>query len=730
MPATIAIAAPQNRMRDSYAAAPNLDLTLRSNGEEGVQVMDSFGTFNQAGFDAPTTAPALAIGTAGSGLTKGTWVGYLYVYAAKTKYPLVDAGTSAGGSIAPRSNPSPSGNINILGASTNYHVNVTLITTGRLDISHIWVYRTQYFTTQQEAIDAADAGTAFYIGEIANNPNVPTVIYDDGTTVAAGEQCDTDNFTAPQFQFCQYFDPYFWGFGNFAFIASCVVATDGTFSVTDLTYKLFPGRNAQVISFAGITTGGFDGHGSYYYRNVGDYLGRVYLDQALTQQGLLDFSGTTQLKIQGQSNILYRSKPHNPFAWGSTEYVGSIRVPSLYTFKIGGGNGTAMAIIPNLNLLKLDTDSPSVSYVLNLRLAGTPSFEISKRELSRGASVSNHFAQFATEIESGNTVLWGYDFKSSSILQCDGSSQISVSSKIFDTLRSFTIAGFNHGIYDSQTELAVFWFSTGGTRNDLAVLYHVPTGNWSTHLDYDVSASATIYDSATGENKTIVGTSTGLVGQAFVDGLTQNWVPNTKPVYIKFTTIAQALPDYTLQADTAAFDTTTPWYWLNTFVRLIPEFGGGVWNKQAAVYAQITSIISNTNITVRVVNGQLPDPVGNMFGFIGYNPTTLIKYSQLNSPTIQKQLTEFFLTGKNVRDLTSKTGWSYQFALELSLFNVFATIANGTPQHFNFNGAQGFYNKSLSSTLEFSSIIGLQLDFISDNIPIEIKDYSLIFENS
>lgn len=754
MIAKVAIAGPQNAHRDCYAAAPNLDLTLRSNGEETVQVMDSFGNFVQAGFDPPAVAPTLALGAGGGGLTDATFVGYVYVYVAKLNYPLVDAGTSGGGSIAPRSNPSPSATINITGGA--HHVTVTLPTSTRLDISHIWIYRTLYFTTLQEATDAINAGTAFWIGEIANNSTVTTINFDDGLTIAAGEEVDTDCFTAPQFQFCAYFDPYFWGFGNFAMVANCTIAADGSFAFTDSTQRFFSGRNGQTISFAGITTGGYDGHGNYYLLVTNtNGSGRCMLDQALTSFGTLPSTGTTVATIKGQQNILYRSKPHDPFAWGDTTLIGDIRVPALYAFRIGGGVGTAIAIIPNLNLLKLDTEAPGISYVLNLRLAGTPAFEDSKRELSRGFSVTNHFSQFSTLNENGNTVLWGYDFKSSSVLQCDGSTQIPISSKVFDTLRSLQLFEFNHGIYDDHTELAIFWFSTGlyGEQNDLAILYHVPTGNWSLHIDHDVSCSDTIFDSLTGENKTIVGTSKGLIGQALAEDVVRDWTQNLQSTFNIISTNPGA--DATFQNINGPFigigtglpnSNPTILQILGVYIQIYPlQKPGSFYTTLYPTIAKIVAVPASDTIDVKFIVGgpSVPlDPLATVVGiYFGAHPTFISKFTQLSSPTTQKQLTEIFLNAEGIGSLNTDFASGQLFGVEFRLSpnldddfsadRYFGTIALAYMQRLVPTGGAAwdiFYNKNLNTSINFSSILGFHLEFSPGNI--SLKDYSLIFENS
>lgn len=724
----VAIGTPQKRKRDSYATAPNLDLTLRSNGEELVQLMDSYGQFTQAGFDPPTVSPVLTLGAAG--LIPNGWYGYIYVYAAELNYPLVDSGSGIG-SIAPRSNPSPSGTIQMVAGPK--HINVKVATTTRGDISHIWIYRTIVFTTQQEALDAVNAGTAFYVGEIPNNPNLATLTYDDNLVIAAGGECEIDNYPAPMFQYCAYFSPYFWGFGNDAYTADCSLGADGSFVIALDEFDMFPGRNRQLVTFEGISTGGYDGHGNFYYLNTGTRSGRAMLNATLTTNAPVDFSGTTRVTIKGQSNILYRSKPNNPLSWGETDLTTETRTPHLFAFRIGGGDGTAIAIIANLNLLKLDTRGPSICFVLNLRLAGTSSFEESLRELSRGYSVSNHFSQFSTQAYNSNAVLWGFDFKSRSILQCDGSSQIPISSKVFETIRRFLPFEFNHGIYDDATELAIFWMQDDAypaDSNTTAILFHVPTGNWSLHIDFDVLCSARILDSETEQYKTVVGTSYGLIGQAFFGTKANNWIPSSKPKYAKFDLISSVGDLYTISevASVAIFDITHPEYWEGNYIFICAIDTTLTVDKLDYVICQIIKVIDAHTISILSYGGALITGTP-LFGFIGAYPTEFEKYTQLSSSSEQKQLTEMFATATNIRNLSTIAGWGFQYGIELTLNNVFNQPASVEFFHFQFNEAQGYYNKDLSKGIEFSSIIGLRVILIGELL-IEMKDYSLSFQNA
>src|SRR4030095_1475197 len=142
------LAGTQNRWKDSYAAAPVLGLTLRANGEERVKVFDGVALLVNAGIDAPTVAPTCAAGSAGGSLTNGKFVAYRYVYAATIRYPYVENAITAGGSPAPRSNPSPRSAVFTVTATGKCVVTVTGTT--RLDIDRIWIYRTNQFSTSAD----------------------------------------------------------------------------------------------------------------------------------------------------------------------------------------------------------------------------------------------------------------------------------------------------------------------------------------------------------------------------------------------------------------------------------------------------------------------------------------------------------------------------------------------------------------------------------------------------
>lgn len=527
MPGRIVISNPQNLVKDCYASAPKIDLTVRANGEESVMVMNALGQWVVAGFNSPSVSAGISAALPTGSFTANMYWAYQYVYVAKIAYPLVENAQTGGGSVAPRTNPSPK-------TTTDSVTNIdqktlSIPTTQRSDLSHIWIYRTAYFSTAQQASDFADAGNLFWIGEVANNPNLASVNFIDNGSVAGLEQIENDNFTAPIFDKVVFADPYFWGFGNSVFSASVSVDTTGLIAITD-SNKWFDGRNAQTITFDGITSGGYNAQGSFYFKQIDNFTAQLYDDIALTQTVGLDVNGTTTCYIRGESTTLYRSKPRNPFSWGSTDLIGDVQVPSPYAFGVGGGNGTALAVIASLNLLKLDTELPNRTYTLNLKNAGTPNFEPSLRIISDVFSVSNQHSQFSAILQQGQNVLWGMDSKSFSIIQCDGASQNVISDEVYNTMRNLSDVYedrlLSHGIYCPRLEMNCMFFKTFGVTGQAVnkmVYYHAPTGYWGILDCMDVLCSSSIVDPAVGQQKIIVGTETGYVGEMFAEGQYQNW---------------------------------------------------------------------------------------------------------------------------------------------------------------------------------------------------------------
>ena len=252
----------QSRYRDSYAVSPQCGLVVRANGEEPVQVIGSNGQVYPAGITPPTFTPNVADGGTGN-LTIAQYVCYAYVYAAKTAFPLVNSPVAINGSLAPRSNPSPASSpFQIVGSVTRQN-SVTVQCTSIPWIDTIWLFRTAMFATAVQASTAAAAGDLYFISEAANVVGTSNIVITDnvisGTTLV-----ELDNYIAPQFQYVTYYDPYYYGWGNNTFIASCSYTTSGVVTLTG-TDTWFAGRNGQFATLASITSNGVDGHGLFYF---------------------------------------------------------------------------------------------------------------------------------------------------------------------------------------------------------------------------------------------------------------------------------------------------------------------------------------------------------------------------------------------------------------------------------------------------------------------------------
>lgn len=525
----IVISNPQTRVKDVYAPAPKIDLTVRANGEEPVMVMDSLGSFHKAGLDVPMVAPTVTdSGSAGS-FSAGQYWYYEYVYVSKFKYPLIENAVTGGGSIAPRSNPSPKTGTD---SATNTHTKTIACPTSQdAVISHIWIYRTDYFGTDKEASDFATAGNLLWIGEVLNNPNSPSVNFSDNGTIVGLEQIENDNFVCPIFDKVVYADPFFYGFGNAVFVAQVTVASTGLISLVNYpTDQWYSGRNGQNITFDGITTGGYDNFGNFYFKQVTNQTGQLFQDLALTIPIGVNYTGSTNCYIKGLSTVLYRSKIRNPLSWGFTDLVGNLQVPQPYNFSVGGGVGTAIAVVPNLNLLKLDTEAPSKCYVLNLKNAGGPNFETSLRSIADIYCVSSHFSQFSATLDRGQNVLWAIDSKSFSVIACDGSSQQPVSSMVYKTMRTLSLANTDrinfHGNYCPRLELNCLFVQVaadGGNTLNKVVYQHAPTGFWGVLDVLDITCSSLLFDREAGQQRLMVATSTGFVGEMFAEETWRNW---------------------------------------------------------------------------------------------------------------------------------------------------------------------------------------------------------------
>ena len=649
------IASPQSRIKDSFASSSNVGLTLRSNGEELVQVIDRSGNIFPAEIPTPSVAPVIADMGSGTGyMTASQWVGYAYCYAADGAYPFVENDNAINGSVAPRSLPSPNA-VKQVGA-TPHPFTVTCTKTTRADINKIWIFRTGYFATQLEAQTAADAGQVFFIGEAVNNGTAGTVVYTDNALDIGIDQPDLDTFTCPQFQFCIYSDPYWWGFGNFPFIADVAWFTDGTVQLLNATDKWFNGRDGQFVTLSTVVTGGFDGQGGFLFKWIDASHAQLQTDPSTN--ATLAAAGAGQIIIQGPATTLYRSKHRNPFAWGRTLVIGGADVPELWTLKVDGGYGTAIAVVPSVGLLKLDTEYPSRCHVLNLRTAGleqfTGQFAQTLRTISDVYSVSSHWSQFSAMTMQGQSVLWGIDYKNFTILQSNGVVQTPISNAIPKTLRLLTQVKnrqlMAHGLYDPKTEMNCLWVTTNDSLSlvNYLIFQHVPTGFWGFVDEKDITCSALIQDSAGNFNKVFVGTQTGFVGQAFTDSVFNNWLPATGTY--QGTTSGGGVAS--LQISSGAFNIVDDGLIGNWCLITDSEGGTEQWGRISAVTAnQLTFDLIKPSTGTDITQFNPSVSAGCKF-YIGMIECSLTKAYDFSQPDMDKLIEQFWLTQQDSDNAT------------------------------------------------------------------------------
>ncbi len=451
---------------------------------------------------------------------------YTYVYAS-SRYPFVPNAVTGNGELFPRSNPSPASAAHQAGGANKKFV-VTLTKTTRSDVDKIWIYRTAVFTTSAEATNAASAGTMFYVGTVGNDGISGTTTFTDDNVSDTSEPLELDNYPAPTTQLCEFDGTYWWAIGNFSLDA--VVTIDGTASIIAST-QWFNGRNGQTATFDGITTGGLDGRGTFYWKWTGPTTAMMYSNAALTNTITVNATGTTKIHIRGPGTTLYRSKPLNPFSWGTTDIefdpsdeTNEIPVPRLFAESFGSGQCAAMSLVGDDSYLILHLEEPTRTLRLSLSEADTPDFRATEKPIDTQSSIGSHFSQFHARTTNGNTTLVGIDTKNVAIMSTDGEQQIPISSNVFDTLRSIqdseTASRFFHGIYDARTELNCWFIKTlelDDNLIDTLVYQHSPTGEWGTATAFEVSASATVYDPTTKETFTLIGDENGRIGILFDD---------------------------------------------------------------------------------------------------------------------------------------------------------------------------------------------------------------------
>lgn len=511
----------QSRWKDCFASSPRVRLTLRTNGEEETKVLTPQNAMVKAGFVAPTVAPTGTI--AGAGING--YVVYRYVYAS-SRYPFVDNAVTGGGEVWPRSSPSPASAVI---HPVNDTVTLTVTKTTRSDVDWIWIYRTAIKTTSAEAATDGDAGQMFYIGRVVNDGIAGTTTYADSSATDTTELLELDNYPAPTTQFCIFDGVASWyAIGNFSFDYEVTLNSTSSIVLTGFT-AWFSGRDGQTATFDGITTGGYDGRGSFYWKWVSATTAALYSDADLTSLIVVPFNGTTKIHIKGNASTLYRSKPLNPFSWGETDdtfvtegnVTSVIRDPHLFVVKFGAGETTAMSLVGDDSYLVLSFEQPVGMIRLALDQADTDAFALTAKDIDTTSSIASHFSQVLAR-SGGNTLLAGVDVSNFDIVSTGGDNASTISDMVFATMRALypdpAACRLFHSVYDSKTELTAFWIKTktlGSNLIDTCLLLHAPTGRWSIMPDQQVSESASIFDPETKSSFTMLGTENGAICTGF-----------------------------------------------------------------------------------------------------------------------------------------------------------------------------------------------------------------------
>jgi len=646
MPVIISTA--QTRHKDSYAAASDIGIALRANGEEKVKIIDSNLNVLSAGLPAPVAAATVADGGAGN-LLATKWYAWQYVYAATARYPFVISTVSGGGGqLSPRSNPGPVQTHQIGGS--NQEVDVTCAYSTRADISEIWVYRTTAFDTQLEAQTAADAGQIYYVSLAANNTAGGSVVIVDNES-APTEQIELDNFEAATFAFCVYDGSYFWGFGNYTFTAAASWDNSHTGSTGKITLTgsdtWFDGRNGMNVRLAGITTGGYDGQGTFRFKWLTATTATVYTTTSASPVALPS-TGSGQVTIQGPATTLYRSKLNNPFGWGYTQAIADVQFPIEFGERLGGGYGTSISTVPNQELLVLCTRYPSKTYSLNLRAAAEDSFFSTKRLISDVYAFTNQASVFAAR-QGATNVLRGMDYENGEIVQCDGIRMWPVMQEIGPTLRDLTSTRSRqelaHGVYDPRTQTNCMWVTTADSVMlvDLGIFEDTKSGAITLREDHDLLCSATLSDTTANTKVTGAGTQAGIYGTAMVPGVFSDWL--NKLTGLTTGTVASATATTLVRSGATNFDTANDGM-IGNWV-LVTDSAGE--NEQWARISAVSASTLTIDLCVGGGNETQFDPVpvqGALF-YIGLIECSISKYFDAQKPSTSKNVIEQWLNMRN-----------------------------------------------------------------------------------
>lgn len=550
------------------------------NGLDRPRKIDNTQTVSLLGYDTPTI-DSVVVGAAGGSLEDGKYYAYRAVYAS-AKHTRPVARLDGTGNYT-RGNPS---NIESAQATATGTLDVTVQGSSDPSVTHIFLYRSLGSTVSAEA---AEAGPFYYFSTTANA--TPTVTIADGVSDAsAGLTVETDNFMPNAYRYAVASYGYVFAGGSMPIGSglTCTV-TPGSSTVTISSGVLYDGVREWQFRCTDDTSGGVDGSG-LYYASYSDSNTLTLLDasgDALNYDGDLTGAGQSfTLNLPGY--VLRWSKYGEPEAW-----------PTLNNVNFEGAI-TGLAVMPNLPLLVVCTDTPSI-WILDLTQVGTYSFKTNKRLISTTYTATSHYS-----LEPVDNKLRGIDASMGCIWETDGVGVVDITKgsipNIFKYLDNTSSKVQNwHCAYDYKTKIfgAFVTYRNSPRTIDFCIGQNTITGSWFLNWEKDLLSTGHYVDPDTNEHMILGGTQGNLNNDDAVWG--RIWAPNTYDDWI---------PSGSLRSGTILSSTTDTITVDNTDDDLWTGAGGlaGRWVlvcDSNGEYAQLGYIESNTADTItvnRVVN--------------------------------------------------------------------------------------------------------------------------------
>jgi hypothetical protein len=505
------IYAGQGVAKDCYAGDRSMDRYSVFNGLEQPRLIDRNMQVSPLGYELPVITSVSASATAGS-ITAGKWYAYVAVYAsAKHTRPVAVAD---GTSNYTRGNPSllP---ISILASTTSNDVVVPSSTNG--SVTHILLYRSIGQSTEA----AAKAGPFYYTTKGVNA--VGDVTINDGVAeTLVGLAVETDNNQPNAYRYATTgFNRIFMG-GNFPLGGgyTCTV-TPGSSLVTANTSIFFDGIIGWTFKCTNDATGGIDGAGRYY----ANYVNSNTIQLVDENNAAKVYNGS----LNGAGQIFSVFLPGNVLRWTKESEPEACPTANTILFE---GDITGIAVMPNLPLLIVCTDTPNM-WVLDMTLLGTATFKTSKRLVSTEYTTQSHYSLCNVE-----GLLRGIDVRMQCIWECNGVAVRDITKqfipKIWTSLSNDASKIKNwHCAYDPNQKLFGAFVAYGNSQRicDFAICQHVVTGGWFFNFEKDLLCTASYTDPVTSEQMTLGGTQgvsgqTGAVwGRIWCPDIWDEWFP-------------------------------------------------------------------------------------------------------------------------------------------------------------------------------------------------------------